>query len=103
MSAAVSPMLCAKRRRAHRCTQFISRFEPDSWTRHAARYRSRFVLALYRPLQPTLHDVGDALQGVADEGDSDLDLGTIRLDENKTNDPRMWALDTSVTRALKAW
>jgi integrase len=35
--------------------------------------------------------------------DLDLQLGTIRLDENKTDDPRMWALDPSVARALKAW
>jgi len=35
--------------------------------------------------------------------DVDLDTGTVSLDENKTSDPRTWALDASVTRALKAW
>jgi len=32
-----------------------------------------------------------------------LDRGVIRLDENKTDDPRAWALDPGVVRALKAW
>jgi len=35
--------------------------------------------------------------------DFDLDLGTVNLDENKTDDPRTWALDPGVARALKAW
>lgn len=33
----------------------------------------------------------------------DFDHGAIRLDENKTNDPRTWALDESVARALRCW
>jgi integrase len=36
-------------------------------------------------------------------GDLDLDRGGVRLDENKTNDPRAWALDPGVTRAPIAW
>src|SRR4051812_33491822 len=36
-------------------------------------------------------------------GDVDLERGAIKLDENKTDDPRDWALDSGVTRALKAW
>lgn len=36
---------------------------------------------------------------------ADLDLahGAVALDENKTDDPRTWALDASVTRALIRW
>jgi hypothetical protein len=36
-------------------------------------------------------------------GDLDLDRGAIALDENKTDDPRSWALDSGVSRALCAW
>ena len=36
-------------------------------------------------------------------GDVDLDRGGVTLDENKTDDPRAWALDPAVGRALKAW
>jgi hypothetical protein len=35
--------------------------------------------------------------------DLDLDRGVIRLDENKTDDPRAWALHPDVTTALKRW
>jgi len=35
--------------------------------------------------------------------DLDLEVGRISLDENKTDDPRTWALDPGVRRALKAW
>ncbi|CAN5901294.1 hypothetical protein BH11MYX4_BH11MYX4_01910 [soil metagenome] len=35
--------------------------------------------------------------------DVDLDRGVIRLDVNKTDDPRAWALDAAVSRALVAW
>jgi integrase len=35
--------------------------------------------------------------------DLELERGHIMLDENKTDDPRSWALDPSVARALKAW
>lgn len=36
---------------------------------------------------------------------SDLDLtrGAVRLDANKTDDPRAWALDAGVTQALEWW
>lgn len=33
----------------------------------------------------------------------DLERGAVSLDENKTDDPRAWALDPSVARALVAW
>lgn len=33
----------------------------------------------------------------------DLDRGTVRLDENKTDDPRGWALGRDVVAALKIW
>lgn len=33
----------------------------------------------------------------------DLSRGAVSLDENKTDDPRAWALDAGVTRALRAW
>ncbi len=33
-------------------------------------------------------------------GDIDLERGAVRLDANKTDDPRAWALDAGVTRAL---
>ncbi len=36
-------------------------------------------------------------------GDLDLDRGAVRLDVNKTDDPRAWALDPSVVRALRAF
>ncbi len=35
--------------------------------------------------------------------DFNLEVGTVSLDENKTDDPRTWALDPGTTRALKAW
>jgi len=34
--------------------------------------------------------------------DVDLDMGSVRLDVNKTDDPRAWALGASVARALRA-
>jgi integrase len=36
-------------------------------------------------------------------GDLDLTVGAINLDENKTDAPRAWALDPSVTTALRIW
>lgn len=33
----------------------------------------------------------------------DLDVGSVRLDENKTDDPRAWALQPDVVRALARW
>ncbi len=33
----------------------------------------------------------------------DLERGALRLDENKTDDPRAWALDPGVVRAMRAW
>ena len=35
--------------------------------------------------------------------DLDLERGVIRLDTNKTDDPRSWVLGEDVTRALEAW
>jgi integrase len=35
--------------------------------------------------------------------DLDLERGSLRLDRNKTDDPRAWALDAGVLRALKWW
>jgi integrase len=35
--------------------------------------------------------------------DVDLERGAIRLDKNKTDDARAWALDPGVTRGLAAW
>jgi integrase len=35
--------------------------------------------------------------------DVDLERGAIKLDENKTNDPRAWALSPDLVRALRAW
>ena len=35
--------------------------------------------------------------------DVDLDRGAVRLDTNKTDDPRAWALRPDVVRALRAW
>ena len=35
--------------------------------------------------------------------DVDLDRGVLRLDTNKTDDPRSWALGEDVARALDAW
>ena len=36
-------------------------------------------------------------------GDVDLAHGLVNLDENKTDDPRRWAMGPDVVRALKAW
>jgi integrase len=36
-------------------------------------------------------------------GDVDLSAGLVRLDVNKTDDPRSWALRPGVVRALAAW
>lgn len=33
----------------------------------------------------------------------DLERGTIALDINKTDDPRLWVLDPGVVRALRSW
>ena len=35
--------------------------------------------------------------------DLDLERGRVKLDENKTDDPRAWALDSGVHAALVAW
>ncbi|HEY3235483.1 MAG TPA: tyrosine-type recombinase/integrase [Polyangiaceae bacterium] len=35
--------------------------------------------------------------------DLDLEIGAVSLDRNKTNDPRTWALDPGVSRALRLW
>lgn len=35
--------------------------------------------------------------------DLSLDVGAVRLDDNKTDDPRAWALDPSVATALRLW
>jgi len=35
--------------------------------------------------------------------DVDLNLGTVTLDENKTDDARAWTLDRGIVAALKAW
>jgi integrase len=36
-------------------------------------------------------------------GDLDLDRGAVRLDQNKTGEPRAWALSLGVLRALRAY
>ncbi|MCR4340112.1 MAG: tyrosine-type recombinase/integrase [Gemmatimonadaceae bacterium] len=36
-------------------------------------------------------------------GDVDLERGAVTLDENKTDDPRSWALGEDVTEALRRW
>ena len=41
--------------------------------------------------------------GALDLTDADLRRGVLTLDKNKTNDPRAWALDKAVVRALQAW
>lgn len=35
--------------------------------------------------------------------DLDLDVGVVRLEINKTDDPRAWAMDEGVVRAFRAW
>jgi integrase len=35
--------------------------------------------------------------------DLDLERGAVRLDDNKTDDPRSWALDPGVVAALRRW
>jgi hypothetical protein len=35
--------------------------------------------------------------------DLDLELGTVSLDKNKTDDPRAWALSDGMKEALRAW
>jgi integrase len=36
-------------------------------------------------------------------GDLDLERGAVRLDRNKTDDPRAWALDAGTAEALRRW
>lgn len=36
-------------------------------------------------------------------GDVDLERGVLTLDTNKTDEPRAWAMDPGVVRALKSW
>ena len=38
-----------------------------------------------------------------DLGDVDLDRGAVNLDQNKTDDPRTWALSPGVVAGLRAW
>ena len=45
--------------------------------------------------------LGEALR--LEWSDLDLENGTLSLDENKTNDPRTWALGADVARALELW
>ncbi len=45
--------------------------------------------------------LGEAL-GLA-WSDIDLERGTVSLDQNKTDDPRTWALGADVARALRLW
>jgi integrase len=45
---------------------------------------------------------GEAL-GLRVGTDVDLERGAVRLSENKTDDPRAWALDASVAAALRAY
>ncbi|UQA59933.1 hypothetical protein [Polyangium aurulentum] len=35
--------------------------------------------------------------------DFDLESGSVDLDENKTKDPRTWALSPGVWAAIRAW
>ncbi|NUP08507.1 MAG: site-specific integrase [Polyangiaceae bacterium] len=59
----------------------------------------------YRMLYGFLHREGMRSGEAAALNWADLDLarGAVKLDENKTDDPRMWALSPDVQRALKAW
>ncbi|WP_437529279.1 tyrosine-type recombinase/integrase [Sorangium sp. So ce726] len=41
--------------------------------------------------------------GQLEWSDVDLDRGAVVLDENKTDDPRAWALSPDVVRALRQW
>ncbi|WP_437298910.1 tyrosine-type recombinase/integrase [Sorangium sp. So ce426] len=41
--------------------------------------------------------------GQLEWSDVDLDRGAVVLDENKTDDPRAWALSPDVVRALRRW
>ncbi|WP_437303928.1 tyrosine-type recombinase/integrase [Sorangium sp. So ce388] len=41
--------------------------------------------------------------GQLEWSDVDLDRGAVVLDENKTDDPRAWALSSDVVRALRKW
>ncbi|XXX78972.1 tyrosine-type recombinase/integrase [Sorangium sp. So ce134] len=41
--------------------------------------------------------------GQLEWSDVDLDRGAVVLDENKTDDPRAWALSPDVVRALRKW
>ena len=40
---------------------------------------------------------------LADVGNYDLERGTFRLDENKTDEPRPWMLNPGVVEALRLW
>jgi integrase len=87
--------------------------KPGSVTAKAWLYPSEDRAVMQCTTVPLVHRV---LFGVLDrEGlrvsealgltwpDVDLDRGVLRLDENKTDDPRSWALGADVARALIAW
>lgn len=58
----------------------------------------------YRMLYGTLAREGMRCAEAANLRWSDIDeVGFLKLDENKTDDPRKWFLDPGVARALKAW
>lgn len=59
-------------------------------------YRMLYGLIAREGMRP-----GEAL--ALDWADLDLERGILRLDANKTDDPRAWALDPGVLRALAWW
>lgn len=71
----------------------------------AALMANREIPLAYRMLIGTLCREGFRKSEAARLAWSDIDLavGTVTLDENKTDAPRSWPLSPDVTRALKAW
>lgn len=76
------------------------------WPDEDARVMKESSIPLcYRILYGFLDREGPRASEAADLQWRDLDLvrGVVTLDENKTDDPRAWALDPGVVRALAAW
>jgi hypothetical protein len=76
----------------------------------SAASRRHYAQLIARCLSPVYSSAFSAREGLrAREAvalrirDLDLKRGAITLDENKTDDPRVWALNPAVRRALKIW
>lgn len=74
------------------------------WPAEDARLLASPAVPLpWRVLYGFLDREGARLSEAASLNVADLDRGTVKLDENKTDDPRAWVLSPGVEPALRAW